>query len=238
MSEIYQPTDKDFEKAESLLTNDQREMSHQREEKGNTLRHIRKEIDETGDALGKPIDEGIKETVVFLNALGIPTASSCEGHTDWGAPWPHIGVEAPNEPKERWENQNSIFQETAEKYSISFEDVKRANSLDAWEEAINKSAKNPETAAFKEWRKENKKLFERVKQFLKEFYQGRQDIDSDNKLTLSELGGAEFSITFPDTSLVYEMIQQKREELNEKLHQRRAEMAAFTKFLENKYWEM
>jgi hypothetical protein len=46
----------------------------------------------TKDRLGKGIDEGIFETVVALNVLGINTSQSCEGHIDRGqaAPWVHI----------------------------------------------------------------------------------------------------------------------------------------------------
>ncbi len=41
------------------------------------------------DRLGQPIDQGILETVIALNVLGIPTVQSCEGHVDHGicAPW-------------------------------------------------------------------------------------------------------------------------------------------------------
>lgn len=41
------------------------------------------------DKLGMPVDQGIFETVVALNALDISTSMSCEGHLDHGraAPW-------------------------------------------------------------------------------------------------------------------------------------------------------
>lgn len=45
------------------------------------------------DALGQPIDAGIRDTVIVLNFLGINTLASCEGHLDHGtgAPWVDIG---------------------------------------------------------------------------------------------------------------------------------------------------
>ena len=45
------------------------------------------------DALGKPVDAGIKSLVLALNASGFPTTASCEGHLDWGipAPWVDLG---------------------------------------------------------------------------------------------------------------------------------------------------
>src|SRR5690349_16200383 len=41
------------------------------------------------------IDEGIKETVIALNVLGVHTVMSCEGHLDrGGAPW--VDIRAPD----------------------------------------------------------------------------------------------------------------------------------------------
>ena len=42
-----------------------------------------------------PLDAGIKDTVIALNALGYKTIGSCEGHLDHGtgAPWVHLAVD-------------------------------------------------------------------------------------------------------------------------------------------------
>lgn len=48
------------------------------------------------DSLGMPIDEGIRETVIALNALGIHTIASCEGHLDRGIAAPWVDIAAPN----------------------------------------------------------------------------------------------------------------------------------------------
>lgn len=53
-----------------------------------TAKHFRRVV----DRLGKPIDEGIFETVVALNMLGITTRASCEGHLAWGLPYPWIDI--------------------------------------------------------------------------------------------------------------------------------------------------
>lgn len=50
------------------------------------------------DAMGCPIDEGILETVVGLNLLGLPTCQSCEGHLDEGLPYPWIDFETDEFP--------------------------------------------------------------------------------------------------------------------------------------------
>lgn len=45
------------------------------------------------DAVGCSIDEGIRETVIAMNAIGIHTLASCEGHLERSiaAPWVDIG---------------------------------------------------------------------------------------------------------------------------------------------------
>jgi len=45
---------------------------------------LAKKFSSTGDKLGKGIDKKILETVMALNALGINTDQSCEGHLKWG----------------------------------------------------------------------------------------------------------------------------------------------------------
>ena len=44
------------------------------------------------DKLDMPIDYGIFETVVALNALDIPTSASCAGHLDHGLPYPWVDI--------------------------------------------------------------------------------------------------------------------------------------------------
>lgn len=53
------------------------------------------QLSHTTDALGKGIDPGIFEAVVALNALGIPTVASCEGHLERAIAAPWIDVEPP-----------------------------------------------------------------------------------------------------------------------------------------------
>jgi hypothetical protein len=45
------------------------------------------------DTLGKPIDTDIFEAVVALNLSGIITRQSCEGHLNWGLPYPWIEIQ-------------------------------------------------------------------------------------------------------------------------------------------------
>ena len=51
------------------------------------------------DKLGKGIDAGIFETVVVLNILEVRTTQSCEGHLEWGVPYPWIDIQPEIEQK-------------------------------------------------------------------------------------------------------------------------------------------
>lgn len=50
-------------------------------------------FDNIVDNLGKKIDDGIKEAVVILTKIGFKTSASCEGHLNWGFPFPWIDIE-------------------------------------------------------------------------------------------------------------------------------------------------
>lgn len=58
--------------------------------------HIREDVTSLIDKLGKPVDDGIVETVTALQSLGFPTSASCEGHFEHGCPYPWIDVEVPD----------------------------------------------------------------------------------------------------------------------------------------------
>ncbi|MGH9460193.1 MAG: hypothetical protein ACRD1X_03185, partial [Vicinamibacteria bacterium] len=63
-------------------------------EKETRWREIEQEVDQIEDRLGRPVDEGIKETIVALKVNGFGTTASCEGHLEWGRPYPWVRVES------------------------------------------------------------------------------------------------------------------------------------------------
>lgn len=88
------------------------------------------------DKLNMPIDTGIFETVVALNALDITTAMSCEGHTERGTPYPWVDIEAPEVltglrphvnalKKEQGENTPEIERLRAQAKLLQFEERKK-----------------------------------------------------------------------------------------------------------------
>jgi hypothetical protein len=157
------------------------------------LNKLRKKVDKITDALGMPVDEGIKEAVIMFNAVGLYTSASCEGHLDHGLPAPWIDVEAPNEPKERYVGENEIYRKVARKYNLKIEELRRGYNMDAWWEAIKEAEKSGETKEYKIWRKENQKLLKKAKKFLNEFYKNRK-VDSDVKLKIDIFGNGSFRI--------------------------------------------
>lgn len=75
-----------FFKREEAPEETQKEKEIEPEEKAEKvkekhLKEIENEVERITDALGKPIDPGIKETVVSLKVWEFPTYQSCEGHS-------------------------------------------------------------------------------------------------------------------------------------------------------------
>ncbi|MBU4512705.1 hypothetical protein KKD19_05735, partial [Patescibacteria group bacterium] len=99
MREIYIPAETRQEKTELKKGEDKEEQ----------LRKIKEEVEKTKDRLGKPIEQGIKDTVVMLKAFKIEISQSCEGHIEKeevSPPWIEI---YPTEPeREDWTGDEEL----------------------------------------------------------------------------------------------------------------------------------
>jgi len=201
------------------------------------LNKLRKKVDKITDALGMPVDEGIKEAVIMFNAVGLYTSASCEGHLDRGLPAPWIDVEAPNEPKERYVGEKEIFRKVARKYNLKVEELRRGYNIEALEEAGREIVKNEETKEYKIWRKENQKLLKKAKKFLEEFYKNRK-VEPDIKLEIEIFGNGSFRIHNGGKyyKLVNDLSRKEKREVKKMLKKFREEINAFTEFLKNKYF--
>lgn len=200
--------------------------------------NIRGQIEEWRDALGKPIDEKIKDSIIAFNALEIPTGASCEGHLDSGYPVPWIDVEAPGKPRERFVGEKEFFQKIADKYGISLEEVVRGDNEKAWVEAMNGPYyENDETPEYKKWRGKMTELELRAGNLLEEFYKNRQ-VSEDLKLEIDKGGAGVFRIHNggKDYEPSYRMSEEQKKGLDERLKHYRVEMEEFTKFLKEKYF--
>lgn len=208
------------------MIDDERQLPlHQQEQKTadkqNLWQQRSRELDNIKDGLGKGIDNGIKETVVALNVLGINTTQSCEGHLDWGTGAPWIDLRAPNidelahQMYDAFETARTTSQNAGR--GPSEEDKQLFNK--AHELRLEVKRRNLEEAA-------------KAMGLLDTFYKDR-DVPYDRRLIISiasaeynriESQGAEFQETAsPET---------KQQKLVEYQH----EMQAFTAFLKDTYF--
>ena len=74
-------------------------------------REVTAKVLQITDKLGQKVDEGIVEAVVALNALGIATFMSCEGHLDHGiaAPWADFDTKEGETSKTRTADQQLMM---------------------------------------------------------------------------------------------------------------------------------
>ncbi|MCX6738427.1 MAG: hypothetical protein NT098_00020 [Candidatus Parcubacteria bacterium] len=71
-----------------------REMKRLKEEK---IERVKREVAGLGDRLGMDIDEGIKKIVTALRMHDFPTFMSCEGHHEYGCPFPWVDIHVSTE---------------------------------------------------------------------------------------------------------------------------------------------
>jgi hypothetical protein len=66
-----------------------------------SIEDLRNRLRRVTDGLGAPIDEGILDTVVAMNAVGLRTSQSCQGHRNGRGtlyPWVEVAPEEPAQP--------------------------------------------------------------------------------------------------------------------------------------------
>ncbi len=201
-------------------------------------------IEMTADAEGYEIDKGIKEVVIALNALEINTGQSCEGHADSGFSSPWVRIEAPNEPEERFINQNIVFEKVSKKYGMPTEETRRMYNMNAYWEAMHECSKNGETEEFKKWKKESEKLLYVIKEILNDFYESREvsdelKIKTDSE-TIDDMAEGSFEIFNGgnDHRIVSDEIfsQEEKDALGSRIEKYRSEMKAFSEFLKSKFF--
>ncbi|SRR5258708_4494217 len=165
------------------------------------------------DRLGRPIDDGIFETVVALNALNIITDGSCEGHLDHGLPYPWIdfthhefqNITEPERPPEMKELQNRLREINREYYKT-----------DAYQQYIEQVREAKFSGEY------------RIFRYLTKFYENRV-VPYDRIIIISQNGriqsqGGDFIELLPENERL------------QKLEEYQDEMQAFTSFLKSLYF--
>lgn len=225
LNKSTESTPKNQEKAESVKSQKEIEWENKK-----------KEIECWSDKQGLGIDEKVKDAVVAFNMVGLPTGESCEGHLDHGYSAPWVGVEAPDEPAERFIGQEKIFQKIADEYGLSLEQIKRGENNEAYFKALDEAAKNGETPEFEQWRQKNQELMKKASRFLDEFYKERK-VPENIKLQISEGGEGAFRIHNggedyqPVIEKERKFTKEEKKSRAEKLEKYRSEMNEFAEFL-------
>lgn len=184
-------------------------------------------VDNVTDGLGMPVDEGIKKAVVALNILKFETVQSCEGHLNWGLPYPWIALQ-PDQEKVKLLSELFRKKDTLCDECDILEDELTTTSMDQLEE-MNIQAENKRKEIWKVWDEidqvESKK-FEEIWTLLQEFY------GEDSPLNLTTL------IIHQERLIPIGGLCQKRfskEKQQENLIAFREEMDRFTEFLIEKF---
>ena len=157
-------------------------------------RHYETAINRVVDAEGEPVDPGIKDALVALNALEINTTNSCEGHVDKGCGVPWIRIESPRDPDEHFQDEIATCQAMANKFGVSLDDVRRGACAEAKDAAAEIYLKNDETVAFHNWKQSNRELRQRVVTLLDSFYSNRET-STDSRITIDDYGDDSFKIS-------------------------------------------
>lgn len=136
------------------------------------------ELSETSDLLGLGIEPGIKETLAYLNLLGVNTSSSCEGHnTEERISLPYIQGHAESKPDFRYTGEEVVVKGILSKYGLNQKNEIFGNpeAEDEYYALIENLDESPE---YMEWYSKNQPLEKEVEGLISEFNAG----DSDFKL--------------------------------------------------------
>ena len=142
---------------------------------------ISAQVEQITDKLGKPVDGGIKEAVVAFMVNDLTTESSCEGHLDWGYPYPSVFI---NHSLKSPEFREKVLALTTEVTAKGYEGIQNIPKEDA--ELYSR---------FVELRSEyegyEKEVEAKIHTLLKEFYSVHTPISSDYVL-IAWKGGSLF----------------------------------------------
>lgn len=125
-------------------------------------------IEQISDLLGKPIEHGIKETIIALMVNGIHTSSSCEGHINEKISFPYVHIKAEGEPQYRYNSENEIVKDLLKKYHLN-----KMNEIFSDENAENEyySQTNglTETTEYVIWNEKNNQEKYKLSQLIEEY---------------------------------------------------------------------
>lgn len=190
-------------------------------QKGEQWEHVNATFLHVTDQLGKGIDEGILETVIALNVLGIETTASCEGHPERGTGAPWIDIEA-RSGSEQSRQVARLFTQAHEAYEQQTLPSARIEALFATAHQEKERVKRLHLA-------QRQKLME----YLAAFYEQRH-VSFERLLVIhprDTTGRARLESQGADFQNVAPLDTRKQ-----KLHVYQEEMQAFTAFLKQRFF--
>lgn len=191
------------------------------------------DVDHWVDGIGCSIDEGIKETVIIFNLMGMETTASCEGHLDHGLSYPWIDIQTDlaeiNDIREEHSNvQKQIENETillATKYlNMGYLELLEMPEAEKLLELCDKRY-----FIGKAIDEIQMQCLEPLNQLLNQFYENRS-VSYDNMLVVSIDSFARLHSIGADRQQI-----RSEEERSFKLIEYQEEMKAFTAFLKQKF---
>ncbi len=194
------------------------------------------DVDHWGDGLNYPVDEGIKETVIVFNLMGIETTASCEGHLDRGLSYPWIDMQTHSPEIRGMMNEYFDVQEQENNEETLLE-------MKYPDKTYNELLKIPEAEKLlglydkrhflrKAVEERQMQCLEPLNQLLNQFYENRT-VSYDNMLVVSDVSwGCDARL---HSIGAYRQIIRSEEERSFKLMEYQEEMKAFTAFLKQKF---
>ena len=199
-------------------------------------RAIAEEVDNYTDANNMPIDHGIRDSLVAFKANELPTAQSCEGHLDRGLPYPWVTVAEPNEPEDKFVGEKELFERTAKEAGIPVEELRRAHPEDLYDRVLKEASTADYTEEYKKWMIKQEQLMRKADSLIEEFYQGRGEIAPEIRI-VNDFG----TIKSDEKTQSFEYIggqldPAERERMKVLFEPRRTEMASFSQFLKDRFF--
>ncbi len=197
---------------------------------------MEKKVASWGDALGMGIDPKIKKAVIVLNLLGFETQQSCQGHMDWGLPYPWVSF---NTITPEIQKLDSELQEVRRLIAQKEGELQKKYPTLSLGEAMRKEESPERNKLYKKTHLLYDKMEElsrskiaQLKDLITAFYK-KHHIDLDNELYIDDK-------VFPSYRLHslggdWQVIRTKDEQMK-KLEAYQKEMDAFVDFLTNYYY--